>query len=188
MNDYNFFSVYERKKGLDFNIKSPYLVGAILLIICLLVSIGLVGSNFYYSYSIGKLTSEIDGLKASTEFKEATYYLQSIDAMKQYDDAAQTALDKFIASELLGTDYINKITSVIPSNVIIQGMSLDNFNLAISAQIPNRKVASELMLALDETGLFYEVKIIGVFKNTEGVGFATYINATIKESEAKWKI
>lgn len=185
MKDYNFFELYEKKKKIDISLKSPYFVGAMILFICIILSIGLTLRNVYLTYQINDLNQKYGEIQLNPQLAEANRLQTSINAMGEYDISAELALNKFYNNKIIGTDLMNQISAAIPSVVSINSFKMDNSLADISFQVPSRKAAAELILSLKKTGIFQDVVLISIFSNQQGSGFVAYTACIMKAGEAK---
>lgn len=183
MTDYNFFSIYEKKKGMVLDIKSPYFAGGLLVAIAVLVALVLVGLNLYSGFRILSMTQELDSLKANQEYQDAVFYQQSIQAMSSYDRAAQIALDKFNSNNKLTTVYLAKLASFIPDPIVIKSLTIDNANLSLSCSAVDRRAIAELIKSLNESGLFLNTIVSSVMLDDQTQTFNASIYCIIKDGE-----
>lgn len=183
MKDYNFFEIYEKKKGISINPKSVTFIGFVLLMLLILVSLGAVGRNFYISYQIDKLTADTERMKAGREYGEAQKIQDSVDAMKEYDKKAETALNKFKNSNTLGSDTLAKISSVIPAGVKLDGMNMDHAVTAFSFTVPDRSATTELLLNLKTLDIFEDVHLISVILNEDKILYTANIECIMKAGD-----
>lgn len=182
MRDYNFFEIYEKKKGINIQPKSTIFVCLVLLFLVILISIGLVVWNFYLTYTMDKYNEKVTLVKASEEYIEAERLISSIDAMEEYDKIAEIALGKFNAYNLIGTDILTKISSTIPVNATVNNMNINNGMLNLNLNVPDRIVAAELILNLKESNLFKKVHLSTITSNDSG-GYLANVQCIMKEKD-----
>lgn len=185
MKDYNFFEIYESKKGMQINPKSAYFVGALILLICVGLSVGLVARNLILSYQINDMAQKLADIKVSTKYIQANKLRVSIDSMTEYDKSAEIALEKFYSNQIIGTSLLEKISSALPSTISMVSFKMNNTLADISFQVPTRKAGAELILSLKNTGLFKDVALISVFGTQDGTGFMVYTACIMEEGEIK---
>ena len=184
MKDYNFFEVYGMKKG-SLNIRSPYFVGALIVLLFLIVSALLVGRNMVIENEIKSLYGEIEALKSNPVYEEAMLIKQSINDLNQYDSTADAVMKKFENSNVVTTDLLARISAQIPETATLTAFNIDNASAVITLRAPNRKAVAEAVLHLKESGLFRDVTFDTV-TNLEGVnGVEVVINGTMKAGEAQ---
>ncbi len=185
MKDYNFFSEYQTKKGINIDAKSPLFIGSLVLIICVAICVGLIVRNAMLANQIESLNAEIQTIQSTQEYADAMILKDSIDSMAQYDQSAQAVLTQFQLSNVISTDLINTIASKLPSTVSITTFTMDNAGVNFTFSVPNRKAAAELLLSLKSTGLFLDVQLNSVGTTAEGAGSIASITAVMKAGEAK---
>ena len=71
MNDYNFFEIYERKKGFEFNLRSPFVQGGIIVALVLILTLFAVGRNIFLTVKINTLNNQSYEVKQTEEYIEA---------------------------------------------------------------------------------------------------------------------
>jgi len=186
MKDYNFFIDYQKKKGATINVKSPYFIGAVILLIVGAISCGLLVANQLMVQKIEDLKQEAAAVTASEDFIEASRLKESIDAMNQYERSAAAIQKKFDESNVIGTDLIKAITAKVPSTVSMSSFDMDNAGANFRFNVPNRKAAAELLLSLKDTGLFQEVALNSITPGSEETGgLIAEISTVMKAGEAE---
>jgi hypothetical protein len=149
----------------------------------ILVSLGAVGRNFYLSYNIDKLTADTERMKAGREYGEAQKIQDSVDAMKDYDKKAETALNKFINTNTMGTDTLAKISSAIPAGVKLDGMNMDHVVTAFSFAVPDRNATAELIANLKALEIFEDVHLVSVKLNEDKIQYTANIECIMKAGD-----
>ena len=185
MKDYNFFSIYSKrhKQGIDF--KSPYVIGVLVVALFTLLTVGFVAKNMIVERQIQGLQTEIDAIKASSDYAEAEKLRVNIETMQQYDINAQVALAKFEDAKVLGTSFLQKVAGAVPAGVAITGITANSAVVQIGCTVPTRKVAAEFQLYLKDSSLFQSVHMSSV-EAAEGTGFTADIECIIgKVGEAE---
>src|SRR5665647_2308175 len=126
MNDYNFFSIYKkrRKQGVDFH--SPYVIGLLSIVIFAMLTFGLVARNMLMENHIQALRAQVDNIKASSAFIEAEKLRINIETMQQYDKNAQVVLGKFEEAKVLGTSFLEQVAGAMPVGVSLDSMTTNN--------------------------------------------------------------
>lgn len=185
MNDFNFFSIYQKKRGLDLNPGSPYFISGIIVLVCVALTAGIFIYNLILSRQIEAANSETIQIKASQEYTEASYYQNSLQAMSNYEAGADHALLKFQASNVIRTELLEAIWKGLPVNVRMTSFTIDQTTINMSFQIPNRRAAAELLKGLKETGLFQEIHLGAIGAGTDTPTMSTTVTGTLKAGEAK---
>lgn len=183
MKDYNFFEIYEKKKGSSINPKSITFIGLLLLILLIMISLGAVGRNFYLSYKIENLTADTEQMKTSGEYIEAQKIQDSVDAMREYDKKAEIALKKFENLNTLGTDTLTHISSAIPAGVKLDGMNMDHAMGSFYFTVPDRNATAELTANLKALELFEDVHLISVTLNEDKIQYTANIECIMKAGD-----
>ncbi len=185
MNDYNFFSGYQRKKGIQINPGSPLFISVIIVLVCAGISAFLVVKNNALEKEIAEMSARAESIKVSQEYTQANNIQNSLDAMKQYDSGASIALENFYSCNLLNTELITGLFAGIPSSVRISSFSMDSLNVTMTCSLTSRKAASELLLGLKGTNLLYDVRLSSVSSNQDGTGSVAIISGVLKEGGAE---
>ena len=180
MNDFNFFSGYQRKRGISFNIHSPYFLVAVILFLCVGASIGVYVNNFITTLHINSLTEQVDTLKKSDDYIVADKYQKSLDAMAKYDAGADLALKKFQSAQIIDSNLISTLLKGVPTNVKVVSFGMENLSFGLTCNAPNRKAAADLLLGLKETGLCENIQLNSVTNKDVGSGVVVSINGTLK--------
>ncbi len=183
MKDYNFFNIYDKKKGISINPKSVTFIGLVLLTLFLLISLGTVGRNFYLAHQISSLSTETEQMKTSSEYIKAQKIQTSVDAMKEYDLNAEIALKKFRNINALGTAALSKISSAIPAGVYLNSMTMDHVVTSFFFNVPDRNATAELMSNLKGLDIFLDVHLVSIMPNTDGVLYSANIECVMKAGE-----
>ena len=184
MKDYNFFEDYQTKRGISIDIKSPLFIAALVLLICVAASIGLVGRNLIMTSQIGSINEEIQTLQASQKYIKASQLELSVNSMVQYDQSAQGVMQTFLSSSVIGTEFMKTLAHKLPATVTMTTFTLDNASANFTFNVPNRKAAAELLLSLKDSGLFQYVELSTVFTDDTNNSTAG-ITAILKAGEVK---
>jgi Tfp pilus assembly protein PilN len=183
MRDYNFFEIFEKKRTGAIRKSPSLLIGIVLLLLIGGVSVGLVVRNMSLEKQISDYEDKIGAIKTSSEYIEANKLQDSIDALKQYDENAEIALNKFQASNLLGTEILTTLSSAIPSQASLKSLRMNNGFLDASVDVPDRKTASELILNFKESGLFQDVHLANLTLNQGGTTYTAVVQCFMKNEE-----
>jgi len=184
MSNYNFFEVYEKKSSDIFNVKSPLFIGAVVLVLCILLSLGLLGRNFLMVNHIENVRAEITTIQGSAEYAEAVQLKNSIDAIKEYDLVATGVMTQFKMNNVIDTELLQKLASQLPSTVTLTNFTMDNAVADFTFNVANQKTVSELVLRMKDSGLFLDVSFNAVTANENGA-FQVVINTVMKAGEAE---
>ncbi len=185
MKDYNFFLVFDKKRGARIDPKSSNFIAVIVIILCVLLSVGLVARNFVLLNRLTDINTEIEVKIASSEYTEANRLKMSIDAMKQYDEISEEIVKKFQEADVLGTEIMGTLTSVMPTSVTLNSISINNAAAGFVFAAPDRKAAAELLLNLKNSGLFQEVELNTITSDPNSSLMNVTINAVMKAGEAE---
>ena len=183
MRDYNFFEAYQKKRNLSIDVKSPVFLGIIVIILILAVSVASVLQNVILAARLASTSIELSSIQASEEYQKAIKLQDSITAMTGYDQNAEAALQKINEGDVLGTKFLTKLASALPSTSSIQSVSLNRMTATINIDVPNQRAAAELVGNLEKSGLFLQTSLISVTKNQEAGNFTASINAILKAGE-----
>jgi len=183
MRDYNFFEIFERKRTATISKSPSLLIGIILLLLIGGLSVGLVVRNMNLEKQISDYNDQFLAIQTSSEYVEANRLQDSIDALKQYDENAKTALDKFQASNLLGTEVLTTLSSAIPVQASIKSIRMNNGFMDASVDVADRKTASELILNFKESGLFQDVHLANLTLNQGGTTYTAGVQCFMRDEE-----
>jgi len=184
LKDYNFFEEYQSKKGINIDPKSPAFLGALVLLLCVALSIGLVVRNMVLTNQIATINQEIATIQASEKYIKASQLELSVNSMAQYDESAQKAMKTFTDNNVIGTEFMKTLTSKLPATVTISTFTLDNASANFTFSVPNKKAVAELLLSLKSSGLFQYVELSTISTDETNKSNASII-ATLKAGEAK---
>lgn len=183
MRDYNFFEIYEKQGVLSINEKSPLFIGIIIVLLVVVLAIGLVVRNVVLQYQINDYTEKTIKIKASREYIEANKIQNSISAMQKYDEYASIALEKFQASNLIGTEVLTRLSSSIPLQASLNSIRMNNGVMDASFNVADRKTAAELVLSLKESGLFKNVHLSSLTIGSGTTNYTAAIQGIMMEKE-----
>lgn len=185
MNDFNFFSSYQKKKGLDLNPGSPYFISGIIVLVCIVLTSGIFIYNLILMKQIESEQAKTMEIKATEEYTKASYYQNSLQAMTSYETGADLALQNFQSSDVIRTDLLTNLWKGLPVNVRMTAFTADQTKITMSFGIPNRKAAAELLKGLKETGLFQEIHLGTIAASEESTTLSTTVDGTWKAGETK---
>jgi len=181
MKDYNFFSIYSkrRKQGIDFH--SPYVIGLSIVAIFVLLTVGVAARNMFMGKNIQAMRTEVDAIKASDTFIEADKLRINIQAMEQYDKNAQVVLDAFQEAKILGTSFLQQVAGAVPAGIVLDNITANSSVVQIICTVPTRKAAAEFQLYLKELPLFQNVHMDSIILK-EGTGLIAGIECVIRRA------
>ncbi len=185
MNDYNFFASYQRRKSIEFNIKSPFMISSIIVLISVFLLMGIVLQNYMLNRQITLQTKKIEQMQKDENYIRADEAQKSLVAMNQYTAGADTALKKFQQSQIIDSELINAFMKGIPTTAVVQNFNADSSVFTIVCSVQDRKAAAELVLALEGTGACENLHLTSVAANTSGSGYIAEITGGWKEGAAK---
>ncbi|MGI6731030.1 MAG: PilN domain-containing protein [Anaerovoracaceae bacterium] len=159
------------------------MIGIILVVLCILLSLGLYLRNTMLQAQIDNMADELAQIQISKEYLEANRLMTSLDAMKEYDKGAEVALNKFNKNHVLTTDFIGKIVKAMPNLVVLNSFNMNNSGIEMSFRVPDRKVAAELVLNMKKTELFHDVQLSSVSSSQSGEGYTSSISCILKGIE-----
>lgn len=180
MRDYNFFSAFDKKKGLDINPKSPYFIALIIVIVAVLATAGLVVRNVLLESKIAELQDEIAVIAASTEYQEALKQQEELNNLEEYEKYADIVLSDFQQHNIIGTDILDQFTASLPSTVTTISMSINNATMTANFSAPDKRTVAELLLRLEESGLFSSVHAPNIAQVDGQTGFTVAVECEMK--------
>lgn len=185
MRDYNFFSAFDKKKGLDINPKSPYFIALIIVIIAVLASAGLVIRNMVLIDQIAELTDQTVAIQTSQAYKDARELQLALEYMAEYETNADIVLADFENSNVLGTAVLDQLTASLPSTAAMLNLKLNHEQLVGNISVPDKRTAAELILRLEDSGLFSSVHAPNVFQVAGQPGFVVSVECEVKAGEVQ---
>lgn len=185
MSDYNFFSEYQKKKKLELNPSSAYFWGGIIILICIIAIAGALARNYVLTSQIESIESSIAQIKSDADYVRANELQQSLDAMSEYETEADRALEKFQQSQIIDTELISALLKTVPTNSTVVSFGMQGTGFGMTCNVPSRKVASELLLNLENTDLCENIKLNSVSLNETGDGYVVSLDATLKAGESE---
>ena len=183
MRDYNFFEAYHKKKGLDINVKSPVFLGIVVILLILAFSVGLLIQNVILAARLTSTVIELSNVQATEEYQKAIVLQNSISSMTEYDQNAGSALGRIQMGKVLNTEFLKKLSDVLPSTANIQTINLTRTTATLYINVPNQKAAAELVGNLDKSGLFLQTSLVSVTKDESTGAYVALINGIVKAGE-----
>lgn len=183
MRDYNFFSAYDKKKELRIGPSSPYFIAGIILVLAVLATAGLVGRNMLLERDIQALQDETAALQATASYQEAQALNAAWNSLVDYETSADAALADFEANDVSATAFLDRLTAALPSTVTLDSISADHAYMMATFQVPDKRTAAELVLRLEESGLFESVHMPSVSQRQGQVAFLASVNCVRKAGE-----
>jgi uncharacterized protein YihD (DUF1040 family) len=144
--------------------------------------VALVARNVILSTQIASLQSRTAAVESTEAYQEASELQDNLDAMDAYDTIADSALENYQNAELLDTELIYAIMKCIPQSAVVTSFSVDDGNLGMVCEVPNRKIASELLLNLKNADLFDSVQIYSVSEMDDG-NFSASFSGVLKAGD-----
>ena len=185
MRDYNFFSAYDKKKELKISPSSPYFIAGIILLVAVLATAGLVVRNVLLEGQIQDVRDEITALQSSQEYADAMGLQAAMDALTQYERSADVVLADFERSDMLGTELLDQLAATVPATAVVTSMSLTNANFAATYTVPDKKAAAELILQMENSGLFNKVHAPNISQSEGQAGYIVSVQCSMKGVEAE---
>lgn len=183
MRDYNFFSFYERKKGINIDPKSSYFIAIIMILVFSLLSIGLVVRNVILTSQLNERNGEIILLQESAEYKEAQAFRNALDKMAEYEQGADIVLADFESQNVLATSILDQLTAALPTTVTATTLEFNHAALTGIFTLPDKKTCAELLLRLEQTGLFSSVHAPNLFQSEGQAGFIVVVECEMKAGD-----
>ena len=185
MRDYNFFSAFDKKKGLDINPKSPYFIALIIVIVAVLATAGLNVRNMILNNELGDLQLAVENIRASAEYQEALALQSEMETLSEYEKGADIVLADFERQNALGTTVLNQLTASLPATSSIITMNMNHATFTATLNVPDRRTGAELILRLEESGLFQMVHASSLTQAQGQTGFVMAIECERKVADFK---
>lgn len=183
MKDFNFFSSYIKVRK-NSKIKNTY-------VLVTATSLALFfGGTFYWSNTtinsvkedIQQMEEYLQSNKVLEDVQELNEKKRKIDIMSMYYDLALKVNRKITKVDRLGTDVLSKISDSLPEDISFKMISMDIENIQIEGMSENRVSIAELQYNLKETGLFQQVHVIEIAKESnETDSYVFALKCTLKD-------
>lgn len=161
--DYNFFSMELDNKGSARKKRIRFFF----LIILYLVLIA--GAYYLLEQMIltnQNLAAELDSYLTSEEViskqQEVTEKRTEVTRLQQFDTSLQTFIKHLEDISIIGTKYIEQITSAVPQDLYFENLSMDTRLLQIQGTAPNRQIIAEYLNNMQALDLFQDVHITNI--------------------------
>jgi type IV pilus assembly protein PilN len=158
--DFNFFSheIYSKRSTRKRSIQ----LGVMVLIFLMLIA----GVYFYFEYAIHSAQEQIDSLDEflASEEVDANRRLvaekkQEINELKRHSAALKSFLENIQRKDIIGTEYINQLTSAIPQGLFFESITLTTEQIHIQGTAPNRQIIAEYLNNMQALELFQDVHV-----------------------------
>lgn len=180
MRDYNFFSAYDKKKELKISPSSPYFIAGIILLVAVLATAGLVVRNMMLENEIRALQDETAALQATAEYAEAIDLQKKWDSLLEYEKNADVVLADFETHNVLGTAFLDQFSASLPATAAMLSMNLNHATMTGTFQVPDKRTAAELILQLEDSGLFQSVHSPNISQTEGQTGYTVVIECERK--------
>ncbi len=161
--DYNFFSSVINSKR-SARKRNLLLISFILLYLALLL-----GVYFLLEYRIKSTQSQIDTIRrylsteeVSTQRKLALDKKQQIESLKLYSESLDSFLLDIQKNDIIGTEYINQIISVIPQGLYFDNLSMTSYHLQIQGTAKSRQIVADFLNNIQALDIFKDVHISNI--------------------------
>lgn len=173
MKDYNFFEYYLEKKHVR-NLKYLYIAALFLL------ALGIVGGTYFW----GRVETEkieevlalqeenIDLKKIEEQENEINHMKKELGVLKKYIDSVNLVERTIIGSDRINAELINKIANVVPREITLKSMDINNKTLNIEGNSKDRVNVAELE---------YNIKNLKIFKTVH----VSYVDDENAKEEAE---
>jgi Tfp pilus assembly protein PilN len=132
---------------------------------------------------IAELNDEIAVIQASAEYQEALALQSEMETLTEYEKGADLVLADFERQNTLGTSVLDQLTASLPANVNISSMNLNHAAFTATFNVPDRRTGAELILRLEESGLFQYVHTSSLTQTDEQPGYSMYVECERKVGE-----
>lgn len=160
MNDFNFFSSFEKEKQQKKSKSrraNAIIVGLILLMVLFYGSFGvrILFNNF--------LTSQGEQFLNAPEVKTRLADIQAkktaTDNLRTYIVEVENAKKKIAFTNKVSSGFLNTIQSAIPATVVLTSLEIQEYQVSLSGNAPQMTMTAELAHNLEATGLFTRVHV-----------------------------
>lgn len=161
--DINFFSSYETKKKEQKN-QNIYIYTIVGFLTALIV-----GTLTYNSLNIFMVKKEIEKIEANlsdpallVQIKESEEINEKIDILQRYHSGLVAISEAVKARELVNNTILDKISSVLPTEVTFKSINITGGSLSISASSKTRVAIAEVQHNLKNLDIVGDVVIGGI--------------------------
>jgi len=185
--DYNFFSESinakrsTRKKGI---------ISAVIVFIYLIL---LAGVYFTFEYAVKIAQNQVDAYneylmseEVSTKKQEAADKKQEINELKQFAGSLEATMKSIKDTNIIGSNYLNTITSAVPQNLHFENISMTSDQLQIQGTAPSRQLIAEYLNNMEALDLFSSIHVSNITTvtaadTTGGESYSFIMSCQLKE-------
>jgi len=186
MNDFNFFSSFEKTK-LELKMKSRrsrgILIGVIGLVVLFYGFLG--GKMIYYNISITNGEKFLNSPENSPKITELREKREATLDLKKYSTEIDKAAGKIEATDRVSSEFLDTIQKAFPGSVSLKYMSIQDNQLLLLGNTSLWTPSAELTHNLEATGLFSRVHVESISKEKDAETYSFSIVCDMKEVAVK---
>ena len=179
--DYNFFALELDNKEASRKKRTLFIV--LILVYLILVA----GAYFLIEFAIKNAQKETDSLEAYLVSEEVVTDLQvsgekklEIVGLQQYDASLQNFAKYLEVNNIIGTAYMNQVTSAIPEGLFFDSISMSGPSLLIQGTAPTRQLIAEYLNNMQALDLFKDVHVSTITSVSETIVSETDVDQTVE--------
>lgn len=186
MNDFNFFSSFEKAKQ-DQRKKNRRTKGIIIGFLgVILIFYGIMGFRIYsLNAGIQKGNDFLNDPVNKEKIAELQDKKTAIQNLKKYGAEISKAEQKIEGVNRFTSEFLDTLQKAFPGSVSLQYMGLKDNQLLLEGTAPLWTQSAELTHNLNETGLFTRVHMNSINKDKDGTTYSFSIFCDLKEVEPK---
>lgn len=182
MNDFNFFSSFEKEKQAQRkkNRRNKGIIYGIIGIIILFYGV-LGGKLLYYNMAIKSGNDFLNAPENNAKIAELQSKKAATLDLRQYNLVLDQASAKIHTSNLVNSGFMNTLQKAFPATVSLRYLSMKDNQLLIEGDAPLWTQTAELTHNLDASGLFTRVHVNTITKNKDAATYYFSISCDMKE-------
>jgi Tfp pilus assembly protein PilN len=158
--DFNFFS-----HGLDLH-RSTRQKTLIFVVFILVYLVIIVGAYFYLEQVINTGKEKIEEYNEFLQSEDTMAKMQvisdkkqEIENLKTYTESLDTFIKQLDSIDIIGTEYIQLITSAVPDNLLFDNVSMTSSTLQIQGNAPSRVTIAKFLNNMQELNIFQDIHV-----------------------------
>jgi type IV pilus assembly protein PilN len=182
MNDFNFFSTFEKQKlAQKKKIRRSY--GAILGVILVVVLFyGIMGARMLYcSYAINKGEAFLNAPENKAKLTDIQAKKAATENLITYTAQVNQAKQKITLATKVSSEFLNTIQKTIPAAVSLKSLEIKDYQVILQGTVPASATVAELAHNLEATELFSRVQVQFIQSGTETAAYEFSVLCELKE-------
>lgn len=182
MNDFNFFSTFEKdrqQKKSKTRRTNGVIIGVILVIVLFYGSLGArIGFNIYKT-NAGE--AYLNSPEVATKLGDIQAKKMATANLKTYTVEVNSAKQKIALTNKVSSALLDTVQKAIPVTVILSNLEIRDYQVSIAGTAPQMTVTAELVHNLEATGLFTRVHVNSIGSDATSSTYKFNIICDVKE-------